>query len=566
MKQQKSEKLKNLKVGKKLQKAFYGFIKMFVIAIVVALAGIAMINANVNRFYNESYENMQLQLEIRRDIQLVDKYVLWSITLTDSAEQQKKMEEANGYLERLRQNVSALQESFSDKEMTAQLKTAWENLEGQRNTIISTASAGKSDEAFQLYNGTYAEMTETIQNILIQIGESADAQAATAYQRIGSLVSMVVVGMLIIGVISVINCLKTTKVNTALIVEPIHELQSAAQKLKCGELDAEITFVSEDELGDLAENFREACAKMRTIIQDVGQLLSQMAEGRFNVDTAIEQDYVGNFRALLDSIRAMEVQLNDALGQINTASGHIMTDSGTLEKSAQSMAVGAAEQAEAVENLLATISNVTGIAEDGASNAVKAAASAKESAQNADKSRDEINKLTEAMERINITSREIENIIAAIEDIAEQTNLLSLNASIEAARAGEAGRGFAVVADQIGKLASDSAQSAVNTRELIGKSLEEIENGNRIVDNTMETISSILESMEQFSGMASGMAESSKSQAELLKQIESGVEQISAVVENNSATAQETSAISEELSSQAQNLEKMVAVFELKNE
>lgn len=564
MKQNKKDRLKNLKVGKKLQKAFNSIIKMFVIAVLVALAGIAMINANVNRFYNESYENMQLQLEIRRDIQLVDKYVLWAITMTDSAEQQKKIDDANTYAERLEQNVIALEQSFSDKDMTAKLDAAWKALDAERTNITNMAVAGDSAGAFALYNGVYADETEAIQNLLIEIGESADAQAATAYGRIGSLISMVVVGMLIIGVVCVVNCLKATKVNTALIVEPINELQIAAKRLKAGQLDTEITYVSEDELGDLAQNFREACAQMRTVIQDVGQLLSKMADGKFNVDTAIEQDYVGDFRLLIDSIRAMEVELNDALGQINDASGQVMTGAGQLETSAQSMAEGATEQAGAVEELMATISNVATIAEDGAANAVKAANSAKESAQNAGRSREEINMLTEAMERINITSKEIENIIAAIEDIAAQTNLLSLNASIEAARAGEAGRGFAVVADQIGKLASDSAQSAVTTRELIGKSLEEIENGDKIVEHTMETIGSILESMEQFSGMASGMAESSKSQADLLKQIEDGIEQISAVVENNSATAQETSAISEELSSQAQQLEKMVAVFELK--
>ena len=164
------------------------------------------------------------------------------------------------------------------------------------------------------------------------------------------------------------------------------------------------------------------------------------------------------------------------------------------------------------------------------------------------------------------TSKEIENIIAAIEDIASQTNLLALNASIEAARAGEAGRGFAVVADQIGKLATDSAQSAVNTRELIRKWLDEVQEGNGIVENTMNSIGTVLANMEAFAGMASGAADASKMQVDLLKQIEVGMEQISGVVENNSAAAQETSAVSEELYAQATNLETMVEMFVLNEE
>lgn len=564
MKNKKDDKMKNYKVGKKLQTAFSSILKMYVIAIVVVLLGIIMINANVNRFYTESYENMQLQLEIRRDIQIVDKYVLWAITLDGSEDQQKKIEEANTYAERLEQNVLALEQSFSDKDMTAKLDTAWKALDAERTNIINAATSGDSAGAFTAYNGTYSTATEEIQNLLIEIGESADEQAATAYGRIRSLIRMVLAGMVIIIIYCVIKCRKLAKTITALLVTPINELQTAAQKLKAGELDIEITYVSEDELGDLAQNFREACAQMKVVIQDAGQLLSQMAEGKFNVDTTMEQDYVGNFRLLIDSIRKMEGQLNDALGQINEASGRVMQGAGQLADSAQSMAEGATEQAGAVEELMATITNVANIAEDSAVGSAKAANTAIESAQNADRSRAEINMLTEAMQHINTTSKEIANIIETIEDIASQTNLLSLNASIEAARAGEAGRGFAVVADQIGKLATDSAQSAISTRELISKSLEEIENGNKIVDHTMEMIGAVLESMEQFADIASSAAESSKTQADMLKQIEAGVEQISSVVENNSATAEETSAISEELSAQAQNLEQMVAVFELR--
>ena len=168
------------------------------------------------------------------------------------------------------------------------------------------------------------------------------------------------------------------------------------------------------------------------------------------------------------------------------------------------------------------------------------------------------------MERITETSKEIENIIAAIEDIADQTNLLALNASIEAARAGEAGRGFAVVADQIGKLATDSAQSAVMTRELISRSMAEVELGNQMVENTRGSINTVLANMETFANMATGSAEASRAQADMLKQIDSGIEQISGVVQSNTAAAQETSAVSEELSSQAVNLEQMVEKFVLR--
>jgi uncharacterized phage infection (PIP) family protein YhgE len=235
-----------------------------------------------------------------------------------------------------------------------------------------------------------------------------------------------------------------------------------------------------------------------------------------------------------------------------------------LSHSAQALADGATDQAGAVEELTATIENVSNIADESADNAVEAAGSSKESAEGAVKSRHDMDELIAAMSRITATSKEIEKIIGAIEEIASQTNLLSLNASIEAARAGEAGRGFAVVAQQVGKLAMDSAESAVLTRNLVSKSLEEISNGNDIAQRTMEAIADVLESMGQFAMMAASSADASKTQAYMLSEVHTGIEQISVVVENNSASAEETSAISEELSAQAESLKGMVEAFELR--
>lgn len=71
-----TEKLRNLKVDRKLKKSFSTLLIAFVMAAVLAIGGLAMIHANIKRFYNESYQNMALQLEIRKDIQLTGKYVL----------------------------------------------------------------------------------------------------------------------------------------------------------------------------------------------------------------------------------------------------------------------------------------------------------------------------------------------------------------------------------------------------------------------------------------------------------------------------------------------------------
>ena len=373
-----------------------------------------------------------------------------------------------------------------------------------------------------------------------------------------------IIGTIVMTVISIRVSITLAKKLTKEVVDPIRELQGAVQKLRVGDLNIEIAYESQDEIGELADDLRATCTQMQTVIEDAGYLLGEMSEGNFNITSKAEDSYVGEFELLITGINNLNLYLDETLREIREASELVMSSSEQMAYSAQDLAEGATNQASAVEELNATVDDVTNISVETADNVTMAATNAKTAAEDAKKSREEINQLTAAMERITETSKEIEKIIGAIEDIASQTNLLSLNASIEAARAGEAGRGFAVVADQIGKLASDSAQSAVTTRELISKSLVEIEMGNEIVEHTMESIGNVLANMEEFANMASSAAESSRVQADMLKQIEEGIEQVSNVIQSNSAAAQETSAVSEELSSESISLEEMLEKFQLR--
>ena len=554
---------RKLKVGTKLKYAFTTVIVTLAIAVVVSLVSIVKMNVDTYKFYKEAYANSTLQMEIRKDIQLVGKYILWSMTTDDASSTQSYSNLAQKYADQVGKNVTALEKSYNDKKKVAELKDAIEELKKQRAAVVELAKRNKNDEALALFNSDYNDATEKIQDILVDIGKVASAEAKSQYTsaRVTGLVSIILMILIGAGTVAFSTVIRPTI--TGIMLKPIQELESAAEKLKAGQLDVEINYESPDELGKLAGNFRQACKTLEVIVQDTSYLLGEMAEGNFNVSSNNPQIYIGNFRQQYESISKLKHELSDTMTQINEASEQVASGSGQLAGGAQALAEGATDQAGAVEELTATVESVSGIAESSAESASGAYQMVRTAVEQADQSREELQALTNAMERISSTSQEIQNIIGSIEEIASQTNLLSLNASIEAARAGEAGKGFAVVADQIGKLAGDSAQAAVNTRDLIEKSLQEIENGNQITEKTVAALNKILESMNDFANAVKGASESSTEQANMLKQIEQGIEQISSVVQSNSAAAEETSATSQELSAQSEGLKNLVGRFKL---
>ena len=253
----------------------------------------------------------------------------------------------------------------------------------------------------------------------------------------------------------------------------------------------------------------------------------------------------------------------EVMKNIASSADQVSSGSDELAKAAQGLAEGAENQSMAIEDLLRTTIDVARQVEENKNDSEKSAGNVNAVASMMENSQKLMDQMRDAMAKIHETSKQVVGIIKAIEDIASQTNLLSLNASIEAARAGEAGRGFAVVAGEIGNLANESARAVNMTRELIGVSLDEIQKGNALAEEVLNSLSVAATEMKQVNGMIQNMATNAAIQMQNINQIKDGVEEMSQGVQDNSAMAEETSATSEELAAQAVVLTELMQKFKL---
>ncbi len=467
------------------------------------------------------------------------------------------------YMTTVEKAMNSDEEKAAYQEAATQLEKYW-TLEDKVIKAGATTDAESSIEAQktessdlnELYDEVYAELAE-IMDLKVTEGD--------ALSQMLTILSAVMIGLMAIVIIGASVVAKTLGTKIAkTIAEPLKKLVDRFALFTQGDFTSPYPETeTQDEVSNIVAGAKKMSEDIGLILNDVAYLMNEMANGNYAVRTEHTERYVGEFSKLIEAIRGMNRQMDSTIHHIEEAAEQVSAGSGNLADAAQALAEGATDQAAAVEELQATFANITEGVHVTAKHVEDSYQQAQKYAEVADNSHNEMNSMISAMTKISDTSKKIESIISEIEDIASQTNLLSLNAAIEAARAGEAGKGFAVVAEQIRKLAEQSAQSAVDTRELIESSINEVEEGNRIADNAAASLEEVVAGIKNIAEASKQLSEISERQAEAMTQAESGINQISEVVQSNSATAEETSATSEELSAQATTLSDLIGYFVL---
>ena len=347
------------------------------------------------------------------------------------------------------------------------------------------------------------------------------------------------------------------------IVKPILMITRKSKPLQEGHLELDLNYKEKDEMGDLAETLEKSMGRIRTYVEDINRMMSQLSSGNFDVE--VQEPFIGDFRSIEESLSSFTSSMSSVLANINHAEQKVSGNAAQLSGGAQALAQGATEQASAVQQLYATLDELSKGAEDNVKTAAHAQENARLTGDQVTLSSHQMEDMVAAMEDISAASREIGKIIATIENIAFQTNILALNAAVEAARAGTAGKGFAVVSSEVRSLATQSDQAAKATKELIENSVQAAERGSRIVGEVSQTLNQTLELVMQSNKEIRVIAEAVEREATSIAQVTDGISQISSVDQTHSASNEESAAVSNELFDQVKILQEQTRRFRLKH-
>ena len=566
------KRIANLKVEGKLKVYQMTVLVMTLFLVLVALISTVVIRSNIEKItkvwspsleYLQDLETMTAKYRIKQYQHLVESD---AAVMNSCEEEIKKLEsqiqDTDAKLEAIMSANSKAQKGQDDYEVA---NAAWEKYRGASDEILQLSREGKQQEASKLMTGEVYEDYKSFSKKLTILCDKFQVELDQAKTMANVCTVIIFIVIVAAGLAIAVVTTLIGKIITNSITEPVKQIDAAVASLRKGELSnvEMLTYESEDEFGDTIRNLKEAMGILADYVSEISVEVKAIAQGDLTRNGDDITDFLGDFSELKTSLLYILKRFNSTLTEISNLAEQVSSNSSEVENASKSLADGATEQAGVIEELNATIDTVVDMAEDTAKETQNASARVKASANKANEEKEKMNELLTEMEHITEISKEIGNIITDIEDIASQTNLLSLNASIEAARAGEAGKGFAVVADQIGKLAADSAKSAVNTRDLIDKTLVEIEKGNTITRTTAESFNQIIEDMKSFAELAENTMEKANSQAESLEQIGQGIEQLSGVVQGNAASSEENTAISINLAEGAAKMHDRVNIFKL---
>ncbi|MDR2162894.1 MAG: methyl-accepting chemotaxis protein [Clostridiales Family XIII bacterium] len=371
-----------------------------------------------------------------------------------------------------------------------------------------------------------------------------------------------IIASAVIVVINIITAIIQSRRFIKIVSVPISEIVGAINCLAQGKPAKSIDFHSDDEVGLLANSVNILIDRMHKDID----FFERLKEGDYSHDlpgahVMGKGDSEDGGDRLKNVIQTMIYNQRILISNLKNVSEQIAEASSEVSGGSQNLASGSNEQAAAIEEFSATVEDLKKHAENNAALAYEVVESIKQYSAIVNTIGTDMKLMTDKMNDISESSMRISSVSDIIENIAFQTNILALNAAVEAARAGHHGRGFAVVADEVRELSSKSATAAREAADLIKSAIENVNIGNKIVEDAASGMAQIEEIAVENEKRMVKLNEVSMGQSLAISEMSSSINQIAQIVQANSALAEESASASQELSAQSRALDSLVSCY-----
>lgn len=340
------------------------------------------------------------------------------------------------------------------------------------------------------------------------------------------------------------------------------EIDQIVEAAAMGDLSRRIATSGKDGFFlNLAEGLNKLLTIADSVVSDTIRVFDALAHG--NLTRKIDEDYQGAFDKLKQDANTTVDRLTDIITRIREAASTVSTGASEIAQGNADLSKRTESQASSLEETASSMEEMTSAVKQTGDNSIHANELAGSAKQKAQAGGEVVSKAVTAMEEINQASKKIADIIGVIDEIAFQTNLLALNAAVEAARAGEQGRGFAVVAGEVRNLAQRSAGAAKEIKDLIRDSVDKVDAGTSLVNESGKTLSEIIQSVDRVSDMIQEISTAAREQASGIEQVNSAVAQMDEMTQQNAALVEEASAAGEAMAEQSQSMMQMMEFFSL---
>ena len=509
---------KNLSAFKKL---IVGFSLVCIIMAGVGYIGVSRA-ARVNSMLNAMYENELLGISRCKEanVKLVGiRSTCRSVLLSDdAAEKSRYSEDAEALAKEFSSLIAASKPNFTTPEGVALIKGIEDAfpqyMAGARRCMNLSLENKQSEAIAAMESGAAA--ADRLDSDLSELARLKERLAEQAYENSDEVYQTARTTIVTVSIIGVIAGVLIGTFIARLFSLPLHSTVKTLKQIALGDFTARVKVTTTDEIGEMGTSLNDALA---------------------NIQAALTET-----RSVADSVASAAQQLSAASEEISS---------------------GAQEQASGLEETAASLEEITSTVRQNADNAQQANQLASSARETAEKGGQIVNDAVHGMTEINGASRKIADIITTIDEIAFQTNLLALNAAVEAARAGEQGRGFAVVAGEVRNLAQRSAGAAKEIKVLINDSVQKVDVGSNLVNQSGEALDGIVQSVKRVTDIVSEIAAASREQTRGIDQVNKAVSQMDTVTQANASQTEELSGTAESLSSQAERLQELIARFKL---